>query len=104
MQLIGAALGNDLDLRTAEPAVLRIVAIRDDLHLSHRIFTRCDHRCAAPDRTHRADAIDCDAVGLILAARILDLRTVLGLENPVTAVGAGPLVPRQLEASASALL
>src|SRR4030081_2939417 len=104
MQLIGAALGNYLDLRTAEPPVLRVVAVRDNLQFSDRIFTGSDHGGAAPDGAHCAYAVDGDAIGFVLATCILDLRTVLGLENTATAAGAGPLVPRQLESSAAALL
>src|ERR1700738_4034074 len=98
MQLIGAALGNYLDLRTAEPPVLRVVAVRDNLQFSDRIFTGSDHGGAAPDGAHRAYAVDGDAIGFVLATCILDLETT------APAAGAGSLVPRQLEASAAALL
>ena len=85
MELVAAAFGSDLDLRTAEAAVLGVVAVRDDLHVAHRVFTGRDDRGATPDRTYRADAVDGNAVGLILAAAILDLGTVFGFENSACA-------------------
>src|ERR1019366_663626 len=81
MDLVGAALRGDLHLRAAEAAIFSIVAVRDDLHVLHRVFARSDDRRATPYCADRTDSVDGDTVRLILPASCIHLRTVFRLED-----------------------
>jgi hypothetical protein len=81
MDRVAAALARHLNLSTREAARLSIVGVSNDCHAFHRIFAGRDDRGAAPNCAHRADAIDSDAIGLILAATGLDLGPVFSLED-----------------------
>ena len=105
VEAIGTAFGSDLNLRTAEAAVLRVIAVGDDLQVVDRVFTGGNDRRAAPHSAYGANAVDADAVVLILAAGTLNLRAVLGGEYAGAAAGpAGSLIPGQSEGPTATLL
>jgi len=58
MDIVRAALGNNLNLGAAEAAVLGVIAIGDDFYAIDGIFRRCDDRRTAPDGTGGADAVN----------------------------------------------
>ena len=96
MHVIGAALRRDLNLRTAEPAVLRVIPVGHNPHIIDRILCWGNDGRAAPNGARSADAIDRDAIALVLATVGQRLGTVLSLKD--AAVGARstrPLCARQ---------
>ena len=92
MPVVGAALGGDLKIGSAEASVLGIVAVGDDLDVADGVFVRRDDGGSAPDGADGADAVDADAVGGVLRAVGDDLGTVFGLKDALAAsraAGAG---------------
>src|ERR1700747_1897729 len=87
MEVVTAALGNNLNLGPAEAAIFGIIATGNDFYAINGIFRRCDDRCTAPDDAGRADAIDRNAVVLTLLPAGNDLRTVFSLEDAVRTTG-----------------
>ncbi len=95
MEVVGAGLGGDLDLGAGEAAVFGVVVVGDDLDVADGVFGRGDERGAAPDGGDGGDAVDGDAVGLVLAAVGVGLGTILGGKMPLAGaagtLGAGEL-------------
>ena len=77
VDLVGATLRGDLQVRSAETAEFRVVAVAGDLDAVDRIGIGSDDAGAAPHGRGGADAVDVDAVGLILASAGEHLGTVL---------------------------
>ena len=68
MEIVGAALGSDLNLGAAEARIFGIIAIGDNLYTFNRVLRRCDDGGAAPHSAGGADPVDGDAIILILLA------------------------------------
>ena len=81
VKVVRPVFGDDLNLRAAITAVLRVVVVGDDFHFLHRLFIGRYHRRSAPGNTGDADAVNGDVVGFHRRAVGDDLRLVLGLEN-----------------------
>src|ERR1700756_1983706 len=106
MKLIRAALGDHLDLCAREPPILRIITIGNHFHRLHGVFARCDHRRPTPYRANGADSIDVDAVGFVLPAGVLNLRTIFSGEYPTRSAGRATrsLIAGKIESPATRLL
>src|SRR6266404_4844306 len=87
MKVVGAALGNNLNLGSAEAAKFSIVAIGENFHALYGIFRGGNDCRSTPDGAGGADAVDHDAVVFILLASGQSLRAVFGLENALIASG-----------------
>ena len=61
MERVGAALGHGGDLQSARSAVLRLVALREDFHLTDRLDVQVDH-LAVVAGVHGRDAVHHDVV------------------------------------------
>src|SRR6516162_8096212 len=87
MILVGAALGDDLNLCAAEASILGVIAVGEDFYTVDRVFRRCNDRRSAPDGARGADTVDRNAVILVLLPGGQRLRTVFRLENTLVAAG-----------------
>ena len=83
MDVVGAALRGNLNLRATEAAVLGVIGIRKNLYTFNGVLGRRYDRCAAPDGASGADAINRNAVVFGLLPTGDDLRSVFGLEDAV---------------------
>src|SRR6267154_6232111 len=90
MDVVGAALGSDLDLGSAEAAIFGVISVGHDFYALDRIFRRGDDSCSAPDRAGGADAVNRNAIVLSLLPIGNDLCTVFGLEDAVRTTGSSP--------------
>src|SRR3954471_4728222 len=96
MELIGAVLRDQLDLRAAEASTFCVVGICDNLHLFDGVGIRCDHRSRSPRHAGRLNSVYGDAVAVAAAAIPRDLRSVFGLIRATTCADASrPLIARQ---------
>src|SRR5580704_766426 len=87
MNVVRAALGNDLNLSAAEAAVLRVIAIGKNFYAFNGILRRRDDRGTAPDRACGADAINRNPVTLSLLPIGNNLCPVFRLEYAIRAAG-----------------
>src|SRR4051794_12223749 len=105
MEIIGAALGSDLDLSTTETPALRVIAVRHYLYAVDGFLRRCDDGRSAPDGAGSTDSINRYTVVFILLARGYCLRPIFGLKNArVTAGSTGTLCSGKIVAASSASL
>ena len=79
--VVSAGLGGDLKVRSAKAAILGVVAVGDDLDAAYGVFIGGDDRGSTPDGADGADAVDADAVAVVLRTVRNDLWTVLYLED-----------------------
>lgn len=87
VKIIAAALGSDLQLGTAEAAILGVIAIGDDFNAFDRILRWRYDRRATPDGTRGTDTIDGYSIVLSLISVGNDLRAILGLEDAIVTSG-----------------
>src|SRR5258706_3840656 len=87
MKVVGAALGSNLNLGSAEATKFSIVAIRENFHAVNRVFRRCNDGGSTPNGTGGADTVNHNAVVFILLTSGQSLRAVFGLENALIAAG-----------------
>jgi hypothetical protein len=69
MNIVGSALGSNLNLSSAETAVLGVIAVGDYLDVFDGLLGWRDDGRSTPDGADRTDPIDGDAVVLILLTR-----------------------------------
>src|ERR1700729_2405383 len=87
MNVVRAALGNDLNLSAAKAAILRVIAIGKNFYAFNGILRGRYDRGTTPDRARGADAVNRNAVTLSLLTIGNNLRPVFGLEYAIRTAG-----------------
>ncbi len=105
MKLVGAVLRDHLNLRTAEPAHLRVIRIGDDLHFLNRVRVRRNNGCRAPRDARNRHTVQRDAICVVTASIARNLRAVLRIvRTRARSHASGTLVARhRIRASTAAL-